>query len=106
MASTADPTGAQPSVQQADGGFRITGPVTIATALVIIEAARTQWSDSDTIVNFDGVTEADSAALALIFKWQRDAARKGHRILCHNIPDNVKALARLYGVEELIESSQ
>ena len=39
-----------------------------------------------------------------MFKWQRDAERKGRKVICRNIPGNVLALARLYGVEELISA--
>ena len=93
----------QPSVHPTEGGFSVAGPVTIATASSVIEATRAQWPDAgDTIVDFSGVTDADSAALALMFKWQRDAEKKGRRVICRNIPANVMALARLYGVEELV----
>lgn len=89
--------------QQTADGFALSGPVTIATAAQIIDAARTSWPEAGaSIVDFAGVTEADSAAVALIFKWQRDAARKDRTVRCINIPANVVALARLYGVEELI----
>ena len=85
-------------------GFLLSGPVTIATASQVIDAARDHWPDSGvSVIDFSGVIEADSAALALIFKWQRDAARKGRQIRCVNIPANVFALARLYGVEDLIQ---
>ena len=98
-----DGASAVPSVHPTEGGFIVSGPVTIATASSVIEATRSQWPDTgDTIVDFSGVTEADSAALALMFKWQRDAERKGRKVICRNIPANVLALARLYGVEELV----
>ena len=99
----ADGASAVPSVQASEGGFTVSGPVTIATASSVIEATRAHWPEAgDTIVDFSGVTDADSAALALMFKWQRDAERKGRKVICRNIPANVLALARLYGVEELV----
>ena len=84
-------------------GFALAGPLTIATASVYVDAARSHWpQEGDAIIDFAGVTEADSAALALIFKGQRDAERKGRKIHCQNIPANVIALAKLYGVDDLI----
>ena len=84
-------------------GFALEGPVTLMTAGQIIDAAREAWPEQGvSTIDFAGVTEADSAALALIFKWQRDAARKERTVRCINIPGNVVALARLYGVEALI----
>ena len=96
---------ANPVVEPVGDGFVLSGPVTIATASQLVEAMRPHWPDAgDAIVDFSGVTEADSSALALMFKWQRDADRKGRKVICRNIPANVLALARLYGVEELVLS--
>jgi phospholipid transport system transporter-binding protein len=90
-------------MEPTNDGFLLSGAVTITTAGQIIDAARDHWPASGaSIIDFSGVTEADSAALALIFKWQRDSGRKERKIRCVNIPPNVVALARLYGVEELI----
>ena len=94
-------------LQVTPSGFLLSGPVTIATASTYIDAARSSWpEEGDTVIDFSGVTEADSAALALVFKWQRDAGKKGRKVICRNVPDNVMALARLYGVEELISPQQ
>ena len=91
------------TIQPTPDGFALIGPVTIVTASQIIDAARASWPDHGvSIVDFGGVTEADSAALALIFKWQRDAARRERVVRCINMPANVVALARLYGVDDLI----
>ena len=93
------------TIQPTPDGFALRGPVTIATASQIIDAARESWPEQGvSTVDFAGVTEADSAALALIFKWQRDAARRERAVRCVNIPANVVALARLYGVDELISA--
>ncbi len=91
------------TIQPTADGFALIGPVTIVTASQIIDAARASWPDHGvSVVDFGGVTEADSAALALIFKWQRDAARRERVVRCINMPANVVALARLYGVDDLI----
>ena len=92
-----------PMMEPTPTGFALAGPLTIANASVYVDAARTHWpQEGDAVIDFAGVTEADSAALALIFKWQRDAEKKGRRIRCVNIPANVISLATLYGVDGLI----
>jgi len=92
-----------PMMQPTPTGFALAGPLTIANASVYVDAARAHWpQEGDAVIDFAGVTEADSAALALIFKWQRDAEKKGHKIHCLNVPANVISLARLYGVDDLI----
>jgi phospholipid transport system transporter-binding protein len=90
-------------MQPTPTGFALAGPLTIANASVYVDAARAHWpQEGDAVIDFAGVTEADSAALALIFKWQRDAEKTGHKIHCLNIPANVITLAKLYGVDDLI----
>jgi len=92
-----------PMLQPTPTGFALAGPLTIATASVFVDAAREHWpQEGDATIDFAEVTEADSAALALIFKWQRDAEKKGRRIHCENVPANVITLAKLYGVDALI----
>jgi len=90
-------------MQPTADGFALAGPLTIATASVYVDAARSHWpQEGDATIDFSGVTEADSAALALIFKWQRDAEKKGRKIHCLNVPANVISLAKLYGVDNLV----
>lgn len=101
--STEQPPRGPTTLRQTTDGFELVGPVTISTASHIVEAARAAWPDAgDSVVDFAGVTEADSAALALIFKWQRDAAKRGRSVRCINIPGNIHALAKLYGVDTLL----
>lgn len=93
------------AVRQTPDGFALVGAVTIETASGIIDAARDAWPETgDSTVDFAAVTEADSAALALIFKWHRDAAKRGRKVRCINIPANLHALAKLYGVDALISA--
>ena len=67
-------------------------------------AARSDLPDRLTI-DFAGVTGVDSAAVALLLEWRREAARRQKRLDFVNLPANLLALARLYGVEELIQNA-
>ena len=49
-----------------------------------------------------GVKAADSTALALMLAWQRRAQAQGRTLSFTNVPANVDALARLYGVDALL----
>jgi len=64
-------------------------------------AARTDLPDRLTI-DFGSVASVDSSAVALLLEWRRQAAARGKRLDFVNLPANLLALARLYGVEELI----
>ena len=49
-----------------------------------------------------GVKAADSSALALMLAWQRRAQGQGRSVKFINVPANVDALAKLYGVDGLL----
>ncbi len=53
--------------------------------------------------DFAAVRHVDSSALALILACQREAVRAGEQLDCVNLPDNLRSLARLYGVDVLID---
>jgi phospholipid transport system transporter-binding protein len=56
----------------------------------------------ETVFDLGGVRAADSSALSLMLAWQRRAQKLGRTLKFINVPANVDALAKLYGVDELI----
>jgi phospholipid transport system transporter-binding protein len=64
-------------------------------------AARTDLPERLTI-DFSGISSVDSSAVALLLEWRRQALARAKRLEFVNLPPNLLALARLYGVEELI----
>ena len=64
-------------------------------------AARADLPERLTI-DFAGITAVDSSAVALLLEWRRQAAARAKHLEFANLPANLLALARLYGVEELI----
>lgn len=54
-------------------------------------------------IDFTGITEVDSSAVALLLEWRREAARRGKSLHFENLPANLLALAELYGVSELLQ---
>jgi phospholipid transport system transporter-binding protein len=56
-------------------------------------------------IDFAGVDAVDSSAVALLLEWRRQAARLGRTLEFVNLPENLVALTRLYGVEDLIAAA-
>ena len=56
-------------------------------------------------VDLDGIHRADSAGIALLVEWQRQAQRQNCSIHFHNIPRQLLAIARLSGVEAILSLS-
>lgn len=57
---------------------------------------------ADVIVDLSGVTEVDSSAVSLLLEWRRAAQSAARRVEFVNIPSNLKSLADLYGVADLL----
>ena len=57
-------------------------------------------------IDFSAITAVDSSAVALLLEWRRQALKRGKVLEFVNLPANLLALARLYGVEELILAPQ
>ncbi|MDR1228272.1 MAG: STAS domain-containing protein [Azoarcus sp.] len=56
----------------------------------------------DFIIDLGGVTQADSAALALLLAWLRRAKAGGGRVELRALPESLRALAKLYGIDALL----
>jgi len=54
-------------------------------------------------IDFAAVTGVDSAAVALLLEWRRMALVRKKTLVFENLPANLLALAKLYGVAELIQ---
>ena len=87
--------------------LQLTGALSFETLPGVLEqsaafTARPDLPESLTI-DFAGITAVDSSAVALLLEWRRQAQRLGKALVFVNLPANLLALARLYGVEELIQ---
>ncbi|MDB5797561.1 MAG: anti-anti-sigma factor [Paucimonas sp.] len=79
------------------------GPsLTFAHARSVTEAGLRAIGAGESEVDFSGVTEVDSTAVAMLLAWQRAARAKGVNLRCTGLPSSLASLARLYGVEELL----
>jgi len=85
-----------------DGRCTVTGVITIANVAALVNEAGGLLSADDITVDLSGVTEVDSAAVSLLLEWRRQALRAKRTIRFTNIPANLKSLATVYGVSELL----
>ena len=87
----------------------LSGPVTLANvAEVLLEGkqhldeGRRRHDESVRVVDLGGVTEMDSALLALLLAWLRDAQSRDCPLEFANLPESLRTIARLYGVDGLL----
>ena len=87
----------------------LSGPVTLANvAEVLLEGkqhldeGRRRVDEAVRVVDLGGGTETDSALLALLLAWLRDAQGRNRPLEFANPPESLRTIARLYGVDGLL----
>jgi phospholipid transport system transporter-binding protein len=78
------------------------GPVTIANVQSLLEEGARRIQGPEVTLDLAGVTEVDSTAVSLLLEWRRQAARASRSLRYLNVPRNLRSLAELYGVTELL----
>ena len=83
----------------------VSGPVTLANAASVLEEGRRHLADGVRTVDLAEVSEMDSALLALLLAWLRDAQAREQRLAFTNLPESLRTIAQLYGVDRLLPTS-
>ncbi|MBC7944240.1 MAG: STAS domain-containing protein [Burkholderiales bacterium] len=84
----------------------VVGAITIDNVSDLIETGRAKLDPEIREVDLRGLSEVDSSAIGLLLEWQRSAqARHGVHLRFRNLPENLRSLATLYDVLELIPAS-
>ena len=84
------------------GRCAVVGPLTIANAAQLAEEGRRMFVAERVLVDLEGVTEVDSAAVSLLLEWRRVVASANRQIEYIHLPSNLRSLAALYGVADLL----
>ncbi len=85
--------------------LKIAGAVIIDSVRTLLEGGRGYCVANDVTLDFSGVDEVDSSALALILEYRRAAESAGKRVSVSNLPASLESLAGLYGVTDLIAAT-
>lgn len=84
----------------------IAGPATLATVATLLEQGRAQIEAGISTVDLGEVSELDSSALAMLLAWLREARARGRELSFVGLPEGLVAIARLYGVADLLPLAQ
>lgn len=80
--------------------------ITNANAAALMDVGATAIRSGDLSFDLGAVQQVDSAAVALLLAWQREAQSKGGRLALTNVPPALLNLASLYGVDSLLGCSR
>ncbi|GMR03793.1 MAG: hypothetical protein BMS9Abin22_297 [Gammaproteobacteria bacterium] len=88
-------------VARHDGTFAISGLLTFETVPEFLSRTSTWLSSGPEMITIDmkNVSKADSAGLALMVEWLRQAREAKRRIRFVNIPEQLNHLIRVSGLQ-------
>lgn len=88
-----------------DGRWQLKGDLCLADIEAML-AHNAKIDDGPALeIDLSAVHEVDTTALSLLFEWQRQAERRGRRLVYSHLPSNLLSLATLYGVLEMISQA-
>lgn len=88
--------------------LKLEGALTFASLPGILGQTRDFLARTDLpqalVIDLSAISEVDSSAVALLLSWRREAQLLRKRLDFTHIPDNLKALAALYDVTDLVQA--
>lgn len=86
------------------GSYRVSGELDFETVPGLLEQGQAMFEAAAPALRLDlqGVTRADSAGLALLVEWLKAARRRDREIAFVNVPEQLLAMARVSGLEEVL----
>jgi phospholipid transport system transporter-binding protein len=82
---------------------RVSGALQFTTVSALLEAGAAAIAGGRaTVIDLADVTGSDSSGLALLIEWLSEAKAANHALHYENVPAQLRQLARLSEVEELL----
>ena len=85
--------------------LRVQGSINMGNVKSLLDAGLQQLNPELKEIDFSGLEEVDSSAISMVLEWLRVSQSRHLQLSVVNMPDNMKSLASLYGVLELIPIS-
>jgi phospholipid transport system transporter-binding protein len=83
--------------------IRVGGELSFATVNAVLSQTKNVFeSVTDLNIDLAAVTRSDSAGVALLIDWMRIAKDASRKIVFHNIPAQMLAIASASGLDELL----
>lgn len=79
--------------------------ITNQNAARVVAAGQAAIGNGDLVIDFSAVVRCDTAAVACVLAWMRTARAGGKKLQLVAVPRDLLSLAKLYGVESLIQAA-
>ena len=103
---TAEPLRESPSTggfSPSNDGWLFAGALTLDDAGSVLKASEDLELPPNGVIDFGGLMHADSAALAVMMALKRRATAEGRTLTMRGMPDSLRSLAVVYGIEHLLD---
>lgn len=89
-----------------DNVYRIIGELNMATVPQLLNdmAGMFNKGNDTTVIDLSEVSRSDSAGLALLLEWLAQAKHHNSSITFQNLPEQMQAIIKVSGLEELISA--
>lgn len=84
-------------------GWVFAGALTLEDAAGVLQASQALPLPANGVVDFGGLMQADSSALAVMMALKRRATAEGRTLTMRDLPASLRSLAVVYGVENLLD---
>ena len=84
-------------------GWIFAGALTLDDAASVLKVSQELALPANGVVDFGALMHADSAALAVMMALKRRAASEGRTLTIRGLPDSLRSLAVVYGIEHLLD---
>jgi phospholipid transport system transporter-binding protein len=87
--------------------FRLAGVASLATARALLERGSALFGTlAEVELDLSAVTHVDSAGLAVLLTWIERARRGGRVLRYRSIPAQLRGIARISAVEEMLQAAE
>jgi phospholipid transport system transporter-binding protein len=95
---------AAPSLQAVGDRWVVSGSMTMDSVADLLAASTSLAMPRAGVVSLERVDRVDSAAVAVLLAWKRRAAVEGTPLQFAGVPQSMRSLALLYGVEDMLSA--
>ncbi len=80
----------------------VSGPITMSTASALLVEGCDAINGAAKVFDLSSATDVDSAGLALLFAWLREARTRSVDLQFCNLPASLESLAAVYDLVDLL----
>lgn len=92
------------SISRDGGEVRVGGDLTMMTAPDAVRQGEDllRQAGGELVFDLAAIRHCDSAALAVLLEWRREAARSSRSLQWRNVPERLRQLARISELESVL----